>query len=80
MHDSVEVPEPPVMLVGPKLHVMPVAGDVVPVRPTVALKPLTLVTVMVEVPVPPAIIETLVGLAWIVKSGSAVTSKITSSE
>ena len=68
------------MLVGLKLHVRPVTGDIVLVRPTVPVKPLTLVTVTVEVPVSPAIIETLVGLALIVKSASAVTSNITSSE
>ena len=68
------------MLVGLKLHVRPVTGDIVLVRPTVPVKPLTPVTVTVEVLVSPAIIETLVGLALIVKSASAVTSNITSSE
>ena len=61
MHESVEVPDVPVMLVGLTVHVRPVDGDTELVRVTVP--PAELLTVIVEVPVAPARIVTLVGLA-----------------
>jgi len=57
----VDVPEVPVMLVGLSVHVRPVAGDTELVRVTVP--PAGLLTVIVEVPVAPARIVTLFGLA-----------------
>ncbi len=63
---SVDVPEPPVMLVGLSVAVSPADGFAV--RVTVPLNPLTGATVMVTVVEAPALIMTLVGLAVIVKS------------
>lgn len=65
--ESVEVPEP-VALVGVRVQVSPVAGLTVEVRLTTPGKPLTAVTVIVEVPGVPTLTATLVGLAKIVKS------------
>jgi len=67
VHDRVEVPEP-VTLVGVRVHVRPVVGDTVAVRPTTPLKPCRAVTVIVDIPGTPARIVTVVGLAAIVKS------------
>jgi hypothetical protein len=65
----VDVPEvPSVTLVGLRVHVRPVAGEIVSVRATVPVNPLTDATVMVEVPATPALTVTLVGLAATVKS------------
>ncbi len=64
---KVEVPEP-VTLVGVRVQVRPVAGDMLEVRDTTPLKPLTAVTVTVDVPEPGATKLKLVGLAEIVKS------------
>lgn len=54
---------PRVMLVGDSVHDRPLAGETEEVRPTVPVKPLCEVTVMVEVPVSPARTVTVVGLA-----------------
>jgi hypothetical protein len=67
LHDSVEVPEP-VTLVGVRVHVRPVAGDMLAVSETTPLKPFRAVMVIVEVPGAPPRIVTVVGLAAIVKS------------
>jgi hypothetical protein len=64
---SVEVPDPPVMLVDDKVHDR-LVELVVTARPTVPEKPFTGATVIVEVPATPALTVTLVGLAVIVKS------------
>jgi len=81
VQDSVEVPEPPVMLVGVKLQVRPVLGEIELVRSTVPVSPFRGATVIVEVPELPSAKVTLVGLAEIVKSGGgAVTVKMTSTE
>ena len=62
------VPEAPsTTLVGVKVHVRP-AGETAEVRLTVPAKPLTLATVIVDVPDAPATMVTLVGLAVTVKS------------
>jgi len=50
-----------------RVHVRP-AGDTELVRATVPVKPLTGATVMVDVPLDPALTETVVGLALTVKS------------
>jgi hypothetical protein len=50
-----------------RVHVKP-AGDTELVRATVPVKPLTGATVIVEVPLDPALTETVVGLALTVKS------------
>ncbi len=55
------------MLVGLKEQVRP-AGDTVEVRATVPVNPFTGATVIVDVAVPPALEEMLVGLAVTVKS------------
>ena len=62
MHDNVALPEP-VTLVGEMLHEV-----LLVVRLTTPAKPLTAVTVIVEVPAEPAFTVTLVGEAVIVKS------------
>jgi hypothetical protein len=69
LHDSVEVPDPPVILPADSEHVRPVAGETVAARLTVPVKPLSGATVSVDVPVAPATAVTLVGLA--VKEKSA---------
>lgn len=63
---SVDVPEP-VRLVGLSVHVKP-AGETVAVSETIPLNPLSAVTEMVEVPLPPWVKLKLVGLAAIAKS------------
>jgi hypothetical protein len=67
VQERVEVPEP-LTLVGVRVHVRPVAGDTAAVRLTVPVKPWSAVTVIVEVPAVPALVETAVGLATMVKS------------
>jgi len=72
-HESVEVCDAPrTMLVGLRVQLRP-AGETADVRVTVPVNPLTGATVMVEVPVAPARIATLVGLAVTVKSGAGPT-------
>ena len=63
-----EVPEPPVMLVGLRVAVRPADG--LAVSWTVPVNPLVGVTVMVEVAVSPAFTSSVVGLAEIVKSAA----------
>ena len=65
-HVSVDVPEPPVMLVELRVHVRPEDGLLV--RATVPVNPFTGATAIVDVPEAPALTTTLVGLAVIVKS------------
>jgi hypothetical protein len=62
----VEVPDPPVMLVGLRLAVRPALGFAVSM--TVPVKPLTGATVIVAVAVSPAFTIKVVGLAVMVKS------------
>ena len=64
---SVEVPDP-VTLVGVKVQVRPVAGDILEVSDTTPVNPFTAVTVMVDDPELPDAKLMLVGLAAIVKS------------
>lgn len=66
----VEVPEPPVILVGLRVAVTPVAGDTVSVNATVAVNPLTEETVTVDEAPIPALTVKLFGLALMVKSGT----------
>jgi hypothetical protein len=56
VHDSVEVcgDVPKVTLVGVRVHVSPAGVDAETVRATVPVRPLTAVTVIVEVPDAPA--------------------------
>ena len=61
------MPEPPVILVGVRVHVRPVAGNIELVRSTVPVKPLVGAIVIVEMPVSGGTV-TLAGLAEIVKS------------
>jgi hypothetical protein len=63
---SVEVPEPPVMLVGLRVALRP--ADALVVRATVSVKPLTGATVIVAVPEALAFTVRLVVLVAIVKS------------
>jgi len=56
------------MLLGARVQVKPVAGDIDGVRAIVPAKPFTGVTVIVEVPATPALIVRLVGVAATVKS------------
>jgi hypothetical protein len=67
LHDKDELPAP-VTLVGLNVQVRPVDGDTIAERATAPLKPFTAVTVIVEVAVPPTLIDAEVGLALIVKS------------
>ena len=63
VHDSVEVwAAPRTTLVGLRVHVNP-AGETVEVNATVPVKPLSGVTVIVEVADAPALAAILVGLA-----------------
>ena len=78
-HDRVDEPDPPVMLVGLRVHVRP-AGETAEARATVPVKPLIGATVMVDVAVAPERIVTLVGLAAIEKSCAAVTVTVTDAE
>jgi len=65
----VEVPEVPrVTLVGVRVQVRPVTGEIEAESVTVPVKPWTAVTVTVDVPALPALTVTLVGLAITVKS------------
>jgi len=77
--DKVEVPEPPVILVGLRVHVRP-AGVTAEVSATVPVKPLMGATMIVEVAVAPERIVTLVGLAVIEKSCGALTVTVTVAE
>jgi len=65
--DRVEVPEPPVILVEDNVHER-LVELVVTARVTVPAKPFTGATVIVEVPVTPALTVTLLELAVTVKS------------
>lgn len=49
VQDRVLVPEPPVMVVEVRLHVMPLLGESASVRETVPVNPFAGVTVIVEV-------------------------------
>jgi hypothetical protein len=70
----VELPDP-VTLVGESVQVSPVAGDMLEVRETTPLNPLTAVTVMVVDPENPEAKLKLFGLAAMVKSWT-VTMKV----
>jgi hypothetical protein len=65
--DNAKVPDP-VTPVGFRVQLRPVEGDTAAVRLTTPAKPLTAVTVIVEVAVPATLIAADVGLALIVKS------------
>jgi hypothetical protein len=56
------------MLVGVRVQIKPVAGDIEDVRATVPVKLFTGATVMVEMPATPAFTVRLVGAAATVKS------------
>jgi hypothetical protein len=56
------------MLLGVRVQVKPVAGDIEDVRATVPVKPFTGEIVIVEVPATPALAVRLVGAAATVKS------------
>ena len=71
VHDSVEVPEPPVMLAVLRVHVR-LVELVVAASATVPVKPLTGLTVTVDVPATPDVVVTLAGLAVRVKSNTRV--------
>jgi len=58
------------MLVGVRVQVKPVAGDIEDVRATVPVKPFTGATVIVEVPATPPLIARLVGAAATLKSST----------
>jgi hypothetical protein len=59
------------------VQVRPVAGDTDDDSATVLVNPLSGAIVIVDVPAVPATTVTVVGLAAIVKSGRAVTIKVT---
>jgi hypothetical protein len=71
-HESVDVPEPPAMLVNERVQARFVEL-VVTARVTALVKPFTDATVMVEVPETPVLTDTVVGLALTLKSGAGVT-------
>lgn len=77
VQESVDVPEPPVMLCEDSEQVSPVAGLTKFESATVAVNPFSGATVIVEVPGVPTTTGTLVGLAAMVKSGAGVTVKVT---
>ncbi|TLZ67184.1 MAG: hypothetical protein E6K12_04015 [Methanobacteriota archaeon] len=66
-HESVELPEPPAMLVEDRVHDR-LVEFVVTANVTVPVNPLTGATVMMAVPATPALTVTLVVLAVTVKS------------
>ncbi len=69
VHDRVEVCEAPrTMLLGVRVQVKPVAGDIEEAKATVPLKPFIGATVMVEVLATPALVVRFVGVAATVKS------------
>jgi len=68
VQDSVDVPDPPVTLVGVKVH-----AELSEVRATVPVKLFSGAMIMVEVPGEFTATATAVGLATMVKSGTAVT-------
>lgn len=74
MHESVEVPDiPRAMLAGLSVHVRPVEGETVANNETVcSVNPLSEVTVIVEFPVAPGTIVTVVGLAETAKSSTLI--------
>ncbi len=67
MHERVDVPDP-VTLVGVRVQVSPVVGEMALVRLTIPPNPLTAAMVIVELFVPPTFMVLLVGFAVIVKS------------
>ena len=77
LHDSVDVcgDVPNVTLVGDRVHVRPAGVDADTVRATVPVRPLTAVTVIVDVPVAPA--NTWAGVAPAVIVKSTTTNVIT---
>jgi hypothetical protein len=81
VQERVEDPEVVVLvntiLVDDSVQVRPVEGETVEETVTVPVKPLTAVTVMVEVPAEPAVVTTLVGLAAMLKSAAAVSVNVT---
>lgn len=77
VQDRVEVPLVTVpvreTVVGVRVQVRPVEGEIVSERVTVPVKLFTAATVTVDVPGEPTTAETVVGLALTEKSGAAVT-------
>jgi len=67
-------------LVGDRVHARPVEGETVAARLTVPVNPPEPVTVIVEVPVAPARIVTLVGLAERLKLAGGLTLNVTVTE
>ncbi len=76
LHDSVDEPLVPVTLAGFRLHVSPVVGETVAAR--LVVPPAELLTLIVEVPVAPAKIVALVGVA--VRARPEVTLNVTVTE
>ena len=72
MHDRVDVPDPPAILVEDRLQDR-LVELVVTARLTVPVNPLSGAIVTVEVAATPAFAVTLVGLALMLKSGALVT-------
>jgi len=64
-------------LVGESVHARPVEGETVAARLTVPVNPPEPLTVIVEVPVAPARIVTLVGLAERLKLAGGLTLNVT---
>ena len=75
VHDSVEVPDPPVTPVGFNVH-----AELSDPSATTLLKPFTGETVTVEVPLVLAATVKVVGFAAMVKSGRPVIVKATAAE
>jgi hypothetical protein len=74
--ERIEVPEPPVTLVGVKVQVRPTEGDIVNVRATVPVNALAGAMVMVDIPVAPTLTWTAVGLAVTVKSVTVIVTVV----
>jgi hypothetical protein len=72
VHESVEVPEPPTILVDESVQDKLVEFAVTP-RVTVPVNPFRGATVMVDVPAVPEVTVTVVGFAVSPKSAAAVT-------
>lgn len=67
VHDRLLVPEPPLTLLGVKVHAVLLLAKL-----TVPVNPLSGLIVIVELPAVPAFTVTLVGVALIVKSATAI--------
>jgi hypothetical protein len=80
VQDNTDVPEPPEIVVVLSVHVSPLLGETVVARLTVPVKPFNADTAIVEFPLVPEFMLTIVGLVAIVKSRAALNVKVAVAE